>query len=78
MANMGTVLSYHEIRPGVLELRSTLVPPHLRGRGVGTQLVRQSLDCVRQNDYQIVPTCPFVQDFLDKNPEYQDLIAEEN
>ena len=78
MANMGTVLSYQEIRPGVLDLRSTLVPPHLRGQGIGTQLVRQALDWVRQNEYTIVPTCPFVQDFLEKNPEYEDLIAEEN
>ena len=76
MANMGTVLSYHEIRPKVLELRSTLVPPHLRNRGVGTELVRQALDWVRREGYQVVPTCPFVQDFLERNPEYQDLVVD--
>jgi predicted GNAT family acetyltransferase len=76
MANLGMVVSYKEIRPGVIELKSTLVPPHLRGHGLGTEMVRQVLDWARREGYQIVPLCPFVADFLEKNPEYQDLLEQ--
>ena len=74
MANMGTVLSYKEVRPGVIEIKSTLVPPHLRGQGVGTQLAREALDWARGEGYRVVPLCPFVAEFIEQNPEYQDLL----
>ena len=76
MANMGTVLSYHQIAPKVLDFRSTLVPPHLRGHGIGTQLVRQALDWARGEGYSVVPSCPFVAAFIEENPEYADLVAQ--
>jgi len=81
MANMGIVLNYR--RKGskdqgseVVDLHSTLVPPHLRGRGVGTALVQRALDWARDENLRVVPTCPFVQDFLEQHPEYQDLIVD--
>ena len=77
MANMGTVLSYHRVGEKVLDFRSTLVPPHLRGKGVGTELVRQALDWARQEGYQVIPSCSFVARFLEDNPEYQDLVADQ-
>jgi predicted GNAT family acetyltransferase len=77
MANMGTVLSYHRVGEKVLDFRSTLVPPHLRGKGVGTELVKQALDWARAEGYTIVPSCSFVARFLEENPEYQDLVADQ-
>jgi len=76
MANMGIVLNYRQLGDDVVDFHSTLVPPHLRGRGIGTQLVRQAFDWARAQGYTVVPTCPFVQDFLEKNPEYQELVAD--
>jgi predicted GNAT family acetyltransferase len=76
MANMGMVLSYKKVSWRVIDLRSTLVPPHLRGRGLGTALVRQGLDWARREGYQVIPSCPFVRDFMERNPEYSDLIAD--
>lgn len=77
MANMGMVLSYHVLAPGLIDLRSTLVPPHLRGRGMGTELVRQVLDWAREQGYRVIPSCSFVARFLEQNPEYQDLVADQ-
>jgi uncharacterized protein len=45
------------------------------GRGLGTTLIREALDDVRARGTSVVPACSFVEDFLAKNPEYQDLIA---
>ena len=45
------------------------------GRGLATQLVREALDDVRAKGLRVHATCRFVRGFLDKHPEYQDLIA---
>jgi predicted GNAT family acetyltransferase len=54
------------------------VPPHLRGQGLGTQLVRQGLDWARGEGYKVVPLCPFTAQFIEENPEYQDLLEEQS
>jgi hypothetical protein len=77
MANLGMVLSYKEVRPGVIEFKSTLVPPHLRGQGLGTQLAREALDWARAEGYRVIPLCPFVADFIEQNPEYQELLEQQ-
>jgi predicted GNAT family acetyltransferase len=76
MANMGIVLNYRMLGDHVVDLHSTLVPPHLRGRGLGTGMAKEALEWARREGYRVVPTCPFVRDFLERNPEYQDVLAE--
>ena len=39
MAEMGMVLSYRQVARDVVDFRSTLVPAHLRGRGLGEVLL---------------------------------------
>jgi predicted GNAT family acetyltransferase len=53
----------------------TQIEPALRGRGLGAQLVRGTLDLVRADGALVDPACPFVADFIDAHPEYQDLVA---
>jgi len=59
----------------------TLVLPHteveveLRGRGLGAVLVKGALDDVRRSGRTVVPACWFVAEFIDRNPEYNDLVA---
>jgi predicted GNAT family acetyltransferase len=69
---------------GVADYRvtgDTVVFPHteiraaLRGRGYGEQLVRAALDDVRGDGRTVVPTCWFVAQFIEDNPEYRDLVA---
>jgi predicted GNAT family acetyltransferase len=52
----------------------TEVQPHLRGRGLGEQLVRFALDDQRRAERRIEPRCWFVAQFIDDNPEYADLL----
>ena len=44
------------------------------GAGVGKALVREALDGIRSKGGRIVPVCPFVWGFIQRNPEYEDLI----
>jgi predicted GNAT family acetyltransferase len=52
-------------------LLHTFVPEELRGRHVGEELVRGALDQIKAQGATFLPTCPFVQAFVKKHPEYQ-------
>ena len=53
----------------------TFVPTPLRGKGVGTRLVRAALDEARQRHWKIVPRCSFVAAFIERHPQYGALVA---
>ncbi len=61
--------------PGVIALTHAEVPRELEGRGVGSQLVRGTLDLIRTTGDKVVPACSFVASFIGRNAEYQDLVA---
>jgi predicted GNAT family acetyltransferase len=68
-------LRYLSAGDGVLDYASTYVPDRLRGRGIGSAIVRQALDYARGEGYRVIPSCWFVRDFVVKHPEYADLTA---
>lgn len=55
-------------------LTHTEVPVALEGQGIGTELVKQALEEVKENDWTLVPLCPFVAGYLKKYPEYKALV----
>ncbi|MDA8371115.1 MAG: GNAT family N-acetyltransferase [Nocardiopsaceae bacterium] len=59
---------------GVLVLTHTKVDPSYEGQGVGGTLVRGALDDVRSRGLAVVPRCPFVQGWINRHPEYVDLV----
>ncbi len=65
-------IRYRRVGP-TLWLDHAEVPDALGGRGVGTRLVRGSLDLVRSRGERIVPRCPFIAWFVRGHPEYADL-----
>ena len=46
-----------------------------RGQGHGAVLVRAALDDVRGTGRRVVPSCWYVAQFIDENPDYADLVA---
>jgi predicted GNAT family acetyltransferase len=66
--------TYYKIDDRVITFIHTEVPPELGGKGVGSKLIRGALDSVRADGLKVVPQCPFVKAFIDKNPDYQDLL----
>lgn len=70
------VLQYEILNAGkVLDYYRTFVPPEFRGQKIGEQIVKFALDYVRDNHLKVIPSCPFVQRFIDRHPDYQGLIA---
>lgn len=63
----------YERGDGVIDLQHTIVRPEAEGHGVGSTLIRFALDAARTSGERVVPSCPFVQRFLEKHPEYLDV-----
>jgi predicted GNAT family acetyltransferase len=61
---------------GVVSLDHTEVPPALGGRGVGSTLVKGMLDLARSEGLKVVPQCPFIAAYIEKHPEYRDLVSQ--
>jgi uncharacterized protein len=59
----------------VIHLVRTWVPPRFRGRGYGARLVKAALEHARSEGYRVTTSCWFVDEFLERRPEYQDLVA---
>ena len=53
----------------------TEISEEYEGRGLATTLIRSALDDMRARGLTIVPQCPFVRAFIEKHPEYEDLVA---
>ncbi len=74
-AEGGTALAFYRINDGIMTITHTEVPLSLRGRGIGSQMVRSVLADVRAQGLRVVPRCPFVTDYIERNPEFADLLA---
>jgi uncharacterized protein len=57
-----------------MTLTSTHVPGSAEGRGVGSALARAALDHARAGGLRVVPNCPFMASYIERHPEYQDLV----
>ncbi len=55
----------------------TEVPQALSGQGVGSKLVRGTLDVLRGEGVKVVPRCGFVASDVERHPEYRDMVADE-
>ncbi|WP_193107230.1 GNAT family N-acetyltransferase [Brachybacterium sp. FME24] len=58
----------------VRDLRSTVVAPDRSGHGVGSALVRLALDDAREHELRVRATCWFVRGWIQRHPEYADLL----
>jgi predicted GNAT family acetyltransferase len=52
----------------------TEVDPDAEGSGVGGTLVRGALDDVRAHGLRVVPHCSFVRGYIERHPDYADLV----
>jgi predicted GNAT family acetyltransferase len=68
--------AYH-MRGGKHVFFHTEIDPSHSGMGVATSLIRQALDDVRDKGGTVVPLCPFVAGFMERHPEYLDLVDDE-
>ncbi|ACZ83125.1 GNAT family N-acetyltransferase [Streptosporangium roseum] len=61
-------------RDGVIVYTHTEVDTEFEGNGVGGALVRAALDGARAEGVKVVPRCPFVKTWIERHPDYADLV----
>ena len=67
-------VEYERAGGGRIALLHTEVPEALSGQGVGSKLVRGVLDRIRAAGARVVPRCEFVAAYVERHPEYRDLL----
>ena len=71
------LLGFAEYRPAgdAILMPHTEVDESLEGRGVGSRLIRESLNSIRARGLQVVPMCPFVAAYIKRHrDEYAALV----
>jgi predicted GNAT family acetyltransferase len=65
----------YNLADNILQLVHTEVPPESRGKGLASELARAALDWARQNNARVDVICPVALGYLEKHPEYNDLLV---
>ena len=70
----GEVAFIDHVREGdAVAFIHTEVPEAMAGKGIGSKLVRGALDDACDRGLKVVPRCPFVREYIERHPEYQDM-----
>ena len=72
----GELAGFAAYREGEREIvfTHTEIDPAYEGKGLGSVLVRAALDEVRSRGHAVLPACPFVRSFVERHPDYLDLV----
>ncbi|MDR0950256.1 MAG: N-acetyltransferase [Candidatus Ancillula sp.] len=63
-------------RDAYLDVYHTGIKPEFEGLGLASQLAKGAMDIVRKNGRKVYPRCPYLQHWLDKHPDYSDVVYE--
>ncbi len=55
-------------------LTHTEVSTALEGKGIGSAIVKQVLEDIKEKDLTLVPLCPFVAAYIKRHPEWRSLV----
>lgn len=76
LQNSQAYVQYESEDQSVLDLKETFVPEKVREKGIGSTMVDHVLDYAKKENLEVIPTCPFVADYIEENAEYQDLVED--
>ena len=66
---------FYRLRPDGVVLIHTQVADEFAGKGVGGRLVAGALDDARKRGLAVTAACPFAAAYIERHPEYADLVA---
>jgi predicted GNAT family acetyltransferase len=67
-------LMAYRLRGDTFDALHTEIDDAYEGQGLGSQLVKRVLQDLRDAGLSLQPTCPFVKAYLERHPEYSDLV----
>lgn len=62
MGNTGMIIDHTE------------VSDELRGKNVGKKLVKTAIAYARNNDFKVIPLCPYAKSVIERDPSLQDVL----
>ena len=67
----------YRVQGNVMTMVHAEVDPSFEGKGVGSELAKQSLSDVRARSLELIPRCPFIAHYVRHHPgDYLDLVPE--
>lgn len=66
----------YRMTDGRIVFTHTQIDDSHEGEGLGSTLVRSALDQTRAAGSEVAPLCPFVASYIERHPEYADLVDE--
>ena len=66
----------YRVRDGITVITHSEIDPAHRGKGLGNDLAKHTLDGLRAQGARIVPACPFFAKYVKEHPEYADLVQD--
>jgi uncharacterized protein len=67
-------IAEYTLPAGKIMFTHTEVPEGHEGKGVGSALIRFSLEAARERGLEVIPICPFFAAYMQKHAEVQDLL----
>jgi predicted GNAT family acetyltransferase len=68
-------VAVYRLQGNVINLLHTEIDADHEGEGLGSAIAAGVLDDVRSRGLLVQPTCPFIAGWIEKHPDYQDLVA---
>ena len=68
-------LTYYKSGDNLITIDHTEVKRELENQGIGSSLVKKSVEYAREKKYKIDPLCPFAEVQFDRNASYSDVRA---
>lgn len=68
-------LRYRMGAASTIVLAHTETPAAAQGRGIASRLAHEALEYARANHLRVIPTCPYVRAYIQRHPEYADLVV---
>ncbi|WP_232663500.1 GNAT family N-acetyltransferase [Pseudonocardia sp. TRM90224] len=66
----------YELRGHTIAFTHTEMDQAYSGRGLASRLIKAALESARERDLRVLPFCPFVRSWIEKHPDFLDLVPE--
>jgi predicted GNAT family acetyltransferase len=67
--------AHYAVETGTITFTHTEVDDAFEGQGVGGALAQHALDDSRSKGLRVVARCPFIAGWIERHPDYADLLA---
>ena len=71
-------IDYPNIDNDTVNITHTYVDESLRGQGIADQMMQQVIKYLKQNNKKVICTCSYALKWLEKHPEYHEVITKKS